>query len=414
MGISSAQARDPRRRSGIGPGAIWRGLLPVLRRPWIASRLVSLQLEKHFFDWRYPPRADGRAGSIRQVSLRLTDRCNLRCGTCGQWGERGYLRGQDLKRLISQEVPAGRYEDLLDDLVAHGHRPIVYLWGGEPMLVDGALDLVDAATRRRLPVAIATNGARVAEAAPRLARAPLFLLQVSIDGPDAALHDRLRPSAGGGGSFAAVEAALDAVRAARRASHGDLPLIASLTTVSRENAPHLADLYEAFADRVDFFVFYLAWWIDEDRAALHERDFARRFGFAPVRHRGWIGGWKPDDPAVLHRQIEAVRRRARRPGSPPVIVMPRLRSEEDLGAYYTDHARDFGYRRCLSIYQAVEINSNGDVSPCRDYHDYVVGNVKESTLTELWNGDRYRAFRRSLVADGLMPVCTRCCGLMGY
>ncbi|MBU1692784.1 MAG: radical SAM protein [Verrucomicrobia bacterium] len=414
MGAVSASARDLTRSSGIGSGAVWRGLWPVLKRPWIASRLVSLQLEKHLFAWRYPPHPDGRAGKIRQVSLRLTDLCNLRCGTCGQWGEQGYLRGEDLKKLKASEVPPARYIELFRDLAAHGHRPIVYLWGGEPMLYDGVLDLVEAATKCRMPVAIATNGTRIAEAATRLVRAPLFLLQVSIDGHDAALHNRLRPAAGGSDNFKTVEAALEAVRQARVREKTDLPLIASLTTISRENAPHLADIYEAFAGRVDFFVFYLAWWIDEARAAQHDRDFERRFGFVPRRHRGWIGGWKPDRPEELHRQIRRVLERSRRHGAPPVVLIPRLKTEVDLRTYYTDHACDFGYRRCLSIYHALEVNSNGDVSPCRDYHDFVVGNVKGKTFTELWNDDNYRRFRRSLAADGLMPVCTRCCGLMGY
>jgi radical SAM protein with 4Fe4S-binding SPASM domain len=62
----------------------------------------------------------------------------------------------------------------------------------------------------------------------------------------------------------------------------------------------------------------------------------------------------------------------------------------------------------------VEVDSNGDMTPCRDYHDYVVGNVKESTITELWNAPAYRRFRKSLSREGLMPVCSRCCGLMGY
>jgi radical SAM protein with 4Fe4S-binding SPASM domain len=60
------------------------------------------------------------------------------------------------------------------------------------------------------------------------------------------------------------------------------------------------------------------------------------------------------------------------------------------------------------------VDSNGDLSPCRDYHDYVVGNIKTHTITELWNSERYKAFRRSVATEGLMPVCSRCCGLMGY
>lgn len=402
------------RGSDIGAGAVWRGLWPVLKRPWIAARLVSLQAEKRFFAWRYPPRPDGRAGKIRQVSLRLTDQCNLRCATCGQWGEQGYLHGRNLKSLKTQEVPAARYVELFKDMASHGHRPIVYLWGGEPMLYDGVLDLVAAATKMRMPVAIATNGTRVAAAAETLVRAPLFLLQVSIDGHEAALHNRLRPSVSGGDNFKAIEAALEATAQARKDLKTDLPLVASLTTISRENAPHLLDIYRTFAGRVDFFVFYLAWWIDESRAADHDRDFERRFGFVPKRHRGWIGGWKPKQPDELHRQIQAVRKYARRPGAPPMVLIPRLHALEDLRTYYADHACHFGYSRCLSVYHALEVNSNGDVSPCRDYHDYVVGNVKTNTFPELWNNEAYRRFRRSMAEEGLMPVCTRCCGLMGY
>jgi radical SAM protein with 4Fe4S-binding SPASM domain len=54
------------------------------------------------------------------------------------------------------------------------------------------------------------------------------------------------------------------------------------------------------------------------------------------------------------------------------------------------------------------------MSPCRDYHDYIVGNVREHTISELWNSEAYRKFRASLHTEGLMPSCTRCCGLMGY
>ena len=87
---------------------------------------------------------------------------------------------------------------------------------------------------------------------------------------------------------------------------------------------------------------------------------------------------------------------------------------EDLQTYYTDHAALFGFDQCISIYQTVEIDSNGHMTPCRDYRDYIVGNIKEHTISELWNSEAYRNFRQSLAAKGLMPVCSRCCGLMGY
>ena len=100
--------------------------------------------------------------------------------------------------------------------------------------------------------------------------------------------------------------------------------------------------------------------------------------------------------------------------APPVILIPPLMGAENLRRYYTNHAELFGFNQCISIFHAAEVNSNGDVSPCRDYHDYVVGNIKQSTLSDLWNSPAYRTFRKSVATKGLMPVCTRCCGLMGY
>ena len=126
-----------------------------------------------------------------------------------------------------------------------------------------------------------------------------------------------------------------------------------------------------------------------------------------------MGDWKPDDYQELNRQLQELLKRSRSWSAPAITVIPPIFGEANLRRYYTDHRAQFGFDRCLSIYQVVEINSNGDLSPCRDYHDYVVGNIKEATITELWNSPAYRQFRRSLATDGLMPVCSRCCGLMG-
>ncbi|NLI82592.1 MAG: radical SAM protein [Deltaproteobacteria bacterium] len=404
------------KHSSIDVFAILKNLRRFAHHPWIGKKLVALQAEKLLFDHFFPRYENGIGGRIRQLSFRLTDICNLRCATCGQWGETGFLRSKDIKELKKQEVPRHRYVELLDDCVKKGERPILYLWGGEPMLYDGVLDLIDTATQMGLPTSIATNGTRIASVAPRLVKAPLFLMQISIDGHCAEIHDQLRPSVSGASSFKKIVDGLQAVQEERRVHNSDLPLIASLTVISQGNARHLTDLYDAFRDKVDLFVFYLAWWIDEKRARAQDRDFSRRFGFTPKIHWGWVSNakWKLNDYEILQEQIDALRARSRAWNDPPVILIPDITGVDNLQRYYTDHACRFGFDRCISIYQAMEVDSNGDVSPCRDYHDYVVGNVKEATLMELWNSPAYVRFRQSISREGLMPVCSRCCGLMGY
>ena len=109
-----------------------------------------------------------------------------------------------------------------------------------------------------------------------------------------------------------------------------------------------------------------------------------------------------------------MQRRSASFSAPAADILPNITDREDLRRYYTDHAARFGFNRCISIFQTVELDADGNMSPCRDYHDYVVGNVREATITSLWNCEAYKKFRSSLAREGLMPACPRCCGLMGY
>ncbi len=401
------------KRSTIGCGSILRLASRLYKYPWIYSKLAGLQLEKTFFNQLGPKGGEGEAKKIRQVSIRITDLCNLRCIMCGQWGEHGFLHGKNLKELKKCEVPVERYKAMLHDLAENGHRPILYLWGGEPTMYEGWIDLLQTAKKLKMPTSIATNGTRLAQYADSIVDSSMYLCQISVDGHNEELHNSIR-RASGINSFKSINEGIDALHEARARAKSPLPLIASLTTVSRDNAAHLVDIYEAFKDKVDLCVFYPAWWITEERADLHAKDFERRFGFEPELHRGWIGGWTPQDYKALNEQFNELRQRSKGFNKPPVIFIPNLEDEKDLETYYTDHSERFGYDECISIFQVVEIDSNGDVSPCRDYHDYVVGNIKEQTITEIWNSDRFKQFRKSISQEGLMPVCSRCCGLMGY
>jgi MoaA/NifB/PqqE/SkfB family radical SAM enzyme len=101
----------------------------LLEVPKYAKNVAMIQVDKFLRNLAFKT-GDGAADKIRQCSIRITDYCNLRCHTCGQWGDRGFLRSCSLKELKEHEVSPDRYIDLLRDLEAHGHTPSVYLWGG--------------------------------------------------------------------------------------------------------------------------------------------------------------------------------------------------------------------------------------------------------------------------------------------
>ena len=136
----------------------------------------------------------------------------------------------------------------------------------------------------------------------------MFLVQISIDGPDAEIHNACRPGANPRfDNFAAIVSAIDKIRELRKQMNQRLPLLASLTTINNLNYNRLVDIYDRFQDKVDICVFYLAWWIDEQSADKQTKDFEERFGFKPEKHYGWIGDWRPPDIGVLSAQLKKLR-----------------------------------------------------------------------------------------------------------
>jgi len=403
-------------RSRIPPRGFIRRLATALTEDWPTSRtFLRYQATKEMFGLRHPRGArHGKGDALQLISLRITDRCNLRCHSCGQWGDHGYLLGESIRDLKDREVPLEVYQDFVDQVQQAGWNPIWYIWGGEPMLYPGMVDLLHYIHDRGMPISIVTNGTRIAENAAHIVDT-CRIFYLSVDGPDEEVHNTQRPGAGAGvNNFRDVHAALEAIKAEKERRGSFYPVIIPLSCITSYNIDRLVDLYRFVAPYSDAHILYLTWWIDQASAEAHTVDFERRFGFQPTTHLGWLGEWKDFNHSRVFEKLEAMRAISRETGKCSPIALPDLRSREEIERYYTDHRDDFGFDQCVSIYMTLEVDSNGNVSLCRDYHDYVIGNISETPVEEMWNNEKARRFRQSIANEGIMPACRRCCGLMGF
>ncbi|MBN1995556.1 MAG: radical SAM protein [Anaerolineae bacterium] len=402
-------------RLRVPPGFLVKEFINYAWHDWpTVSHVLKLQLARETFNWRHPFGADGWGDTVQQISLRPTDLCNLRCCTCGQWGEKGYLREQPLKDLKQRELSLEIYKKLVDEVVEAGWSPIWYIWGGEPMLYPDLFDLMRYIAARHMPLTMVTNGVNVVKHIDEIIETCQGLW-LSIDGPTAKIHNQQRPGVSPkDDNFSDVMAALKTISAEKKRQGSLYPFLGPITTISKYNVNHLADIYRLVSPYADVHTIYLAWWIDEPAAREHTADFERRFGFAPHSHWGWVGDWKDFDHSLIFDQFEEMWRLSKKHNRCPAIMFPNLISPEAVRQYYQDHTATFGYKQCFNIYSTIEVDSNGNVSLCRDYRDYVIGNIKTDPITKIWQSEAARQFRRSISEEGLMPVCRRCCGLMGY
>lgn len=126
--------------------------------------------------------AHDRLSAPLTVYLGAAQGCNLACTHCQAASGPGPLGA----------VPVDLMRRLFIELRDLGCG-LLHVTGGEPLLHPGLLEALDDAFRLGLNVLLTTNGTLVTDAlADALASRPFRCLSVSLDGPDAATHDRLR------------------------------------------------------------------------------------------------------------------------------------------------------------------------------------------------------------------------------
>jgi radical SAM protein with 4Fe4S-binding SPASM domain len=365
------------------------------------------------------------------VQLRLTNLCNLRCRMCGQWGDTGIFRGAigaggvplpgDAARLhdvlgLDRQLTLDEHVRLIDELAPS--RPVVSLFGGEPLLYPDLVQLVRHAKQRGLRLTMITNGSLLERHAEELVHAGIDSIAVSFDGhPE--LHDTIRGQAGSYASAAGGVRALARARARRGRVHPVLLAIFPITELNVEAVePTMEALSELPLDGVNV---GLRWFVPRDAGLAYEAVMREELGVAATSWKGFEFSWpaseRSDSPRLqrLVDQLDSLKWRrfmaAVRP-RPWVTFTPQIASRE-VPRYLTEHAPTFGHDLCPVAWYFAQVQPDGDVAFCGDFPDYVIGNVRRAPFREIWNGPRAHAFRDRLRRAPL-PICSRCCGSYVY
>jgi radical SAM protein with 4Fe4S-binding SPASM domain len=131
---------------------------------------------------------------FRGIALEITKKCNLRCKHC-------YLEAGNQ---ADQELSTKEIKRLLDNLKSIGGISVAF-GGGEALMRDDCIELMEYAISKDLLISLGTNGTLIDRPlAKKLARLPIKI-QISLDGATEATHDYLR----GKGSFAKTLKGID-------------------------------------------------------------------------------------------------------------------------------------------------------------------------------------------------------------
>jgi radical SAM protein with 4Fe4S-binding SPASM domain len=368
------------------------------------------------------------------VQLRVTNLCNLRCKMCGQWGDTGIYRADGfsasatdgeterdrIRELIglSRQLALPDYVALLDEIASWKAKPIVSLFGGEPLLYPDILPLVREIKSRDLTCTLITNGGRLEGYAKDLVEAGIDSIAVSIDGPPD-VHNRIRGKAD---SFQKAAAGVRAVADWRRKLGRALPMQIAILPITELNLAEIPAAVEVLRELpLDTINVGLRWFVPKSVGAEYERVMREELGVEGSSWKGFdfdaasIPATRGRELAELVGFLKRLRRRrffdsARaKPWVSFVPDVPAARVPE----YFSDFEETFGHRMCPVAWYFAQIEPDGDVTFCGDFPDYVLGNVRANGFESVWRGERARRFRAKLAREPL-PICARCCGNYVY
>jgi MoaA/NifB/PqqE/SkfB family radical SAM enzyme len=377
----------------------------------VKRKLRQMGVKKaHVNLWQYwVPYAftDGRAFAPNAITVELTFRCNLSCQMCPLDAPRvmfnrsnpEYVADRKQHELTTEEVLG-----LVDDVAAMGVKNIT-LTGGEAFLRTDVFQILERVKARGMSVCVNTNGWFMTKAhARRIVELGTDALSISVDGPNET-HDFVRRR---DGSFKRILESLTNLAEAREELGRSNPGVGITCTISALNQSNFSEVLDWLRDykvitSVEFeYMFYTEPWAERATEKLIP---------LPVAHKeeNQVLPFYLRDVNVdlFHEQVQATLRKGKE-YKMNVAFQPPMTSKEEIGKRFFDVTHAY-VESCFYPWKSARVNPYGEVYSCSI--DAAFGNIREKPFSEIWNGDAYRTFRRTLKGHGIFPKCTKCCAL---
>jgi radical SAM protein with 4Fe4S-binding SPASM domain len=344
------------------------------------------------------------ASTPKWIFLQLLENCNLRCRMCYEWGDSGaYKNKAHLKRLELEEVLT-----VIEEF--KNEKPYYELFGGEPLLYP-RIDRVLAAIRDAGSlVHIPTNGTLLSDHVEMLIDTAPHRIWVSLDGPPD-INDAQR----GDGVFAKAIAGIELLHQRRTTQGRDRPQICVSTVVTNINQHALSDLFLKSLDlaMIDAVSIELQAFLTPGEHHSYVALIQQRWGVdgAPIAS-GFVSqphAFDGMDAEMIAAQIRDISRECERRGI-YLNTYPRALTAANIRSYFAARRSEVegAKPRCPFPWISAEISANGDVTTCHAFYDVSLGNIRQTSLRDIWRGEAYKKFRADL-RKGLLPICPACC-----
>jgi radical SAM protein with 4Fe4S-binding SPASM domain len=307
-----------------------------------AAGMLKFASNSKFETPDYPGRSSVIAPKkLDELWMYVTMACNLRCKHCLV----------DAGKMLKKELSIDEFKKVVDDSIKLGVKRF-YITGGEPFIKEGIFDLIKYITKtKKRELIVLTNATlfddKKIDQLKKLA-GPRLLVQVSLEGPNAKIHDKLR----GKGSF---DAAVDGIK--KLMSIGIIPIVS--TAISKLNENDIAKTSQ-YLSKLGIQEHNVLWMHAKGRGVDHMNELFVPSDNIAKAMKTLKKAYKEKE--VIFDNVESLK----------VRIRTKRGRKNDL---------------CNNCFEKVCVNSDGNVYPCASLNgdkDFNAGSVRKKDLKDIW------------------------------
>jgi len=162
---------------------------------------------------------------------------------------------------------------------------------------------------------------------------------------------------------------------------------------------------------VDTLYFGLPWYISNKTALEMDEYFQRELPFLGFEFEGNKPSWHQYtyhlSPDIIEPLKEQMTKLKERKWNIRIRLQPNV-NESELNDYVLGGKVPAQSRsECFGVSSRMDVLASGNVTACQSFPEFIVGNVKEQGIKEIWKGELHDGVRE-VISKGLSPICSKC------
>lgn len=331
-----------------------------------------------------------------RINIMLTGKCNLRCKMCAQWGDNanGAENPSNLK-----DIDISLFEKIIKE--ASKFKPMIYLWGGEPLVHSKFNEILEILKSYKLFCIINTNGTKIEQWAQSLIDSNIAGLFISVLGTENT-HNQITQS---NTSYESLIRGIRYLKKLQKEQNKIRPSIQCHSIITEGNLNELDKIcINAEEEGFDTIWLQSQCFITLRQGEAYADVLKKEFGVSSTLWQGFVSTPRINTSVIKEKLTIGLN--ALKNTMPIIAPSADLRFIDN---YFSKPESYIKKVKCSIIWNQMDIQPNGDVVGCHDFQDYKVGNVTNSSILEVFNSNEYKKLR-AYIHKKDFPICSKCVG----